>query len=135
MWLINCKDCNNQVSDQASSCPSCGCLIKVKRQRLEKVPDTVWNNFKSKDFVDSVLIEVPKYYLQCVRCKAHYLVTDCPNCSRGRFRLSIFHFHKHNYYAQCCGCGVKYYSFTCPECDCENVYTYDNFKALKKDKY
>ena len=112
MGLINCKDCNNQVSDQASSCPSCGCLIKVKRQRLEKVPDTVWNNFKSKDFVDPVLIEVPKYYL-----------------------LSIFHFHKHNYYAQCCGCGVKYYSFTCPECDCENVYTYDNFKALKKDKY
>lgn len=28
MALTNCPECSNQVSDQATSCPKCGCPIK-----------------------------------------------------------------------------------------------------------
>ena len=27
MALINCPECNNEISDQASSCPHCGCPV------------------------------------------------------------------------------------------------------------
>ena len=29
MALINCSECNNLISDKASSCPQCGCPIAV----------------------------------------------------------------------------------------------------------
>lgn len=32
MALINCKECNSQVSNQADNCPNCG--VKIKKERL-----------------------------------------------------------------------------------------------------
>lgn len=31
MALIKCPECNNQISDQADSCPKCGYELKAKR--------------------------------------------------------------------------------------------------------
>lgn len=29
MALINCRECNRKISDQANSCPGCGCPLKL----------------------------------------------------------------------------------------------------------
>ena len=41
MALINCPECNKQISDKASACPDCGCpmtppISSVQTQTIEK---------------------------------------------------------------------------------------------------
>ena len=38
MALVNCHECNKQVSDSARVCPSCGAPVKATQQRILK-----WN--------------------------------------------------------------------------------------------
>lgn len=38
MALITCKECNNQISDKATSCPHCGF---VQRSELEEMEDKI----------------------------------------------------------------------------------------------
>lgn len=39
MALINCKDCDNQISDSAESCPKCGAPVpKVVREGQDQCP-------------------------------------------------------------------------------------------------
>ena len=38
MALINCPECNREVSDKARSCPSCGCPISVDNLVKVKFP-------------------------------------------------------------------------------------------------
>jgi len=38
MALVNCNECNAEISDQAISCPKCGCPIKGAS---EKSPVTI----------------------------------------------------------------------------------------------
>lgn len=39
MALINCNDCNNQISESAESCPKCGAPVpKVLREGQEQCP-------------------------------------------------------------------------------------------------
>lgn len=34
--LIECRECKKSVSDQAASCPHCGCAIKAKKTMLAR---------------------------------------------------------------------------------------------------
>jgi TM2 domain-containing membrane protein YozV len=33
MALVTCEECNHQVSDQAVTCPSCGCPFEVEEKK------------------------------------------------------------------------------------------------------
>jgi len=52
MALINCSECNNQISDKALSCPHCG----IPRSK------TVTNVHNSVEFVDSSLKESKQFF-------------------------------------------------------------------------
>ena len=51
MALIKCPECNNQISDQADSCPKCGYELKKK----EKEPE---NKEENKLKPDTNLIKI-----------------------------------------------------------------------------
>ena len=36
MALINCPECNHEISDQAKACPHCGCPVKKKVTRADE---------------------------------------------------------------------------------------------------
>lgn len=38
MALVNCHECNKQVSDTARTCPNCGAPVRATQQRILK-----WN--------------------------------------------------------------------------------------------
>ena len=38
MALVNCHECNKQVSDSALTCPNCGAPVRATQQRIVK-----WN--------------------------------------------------------------------------------------------
>lgn len=40
MALIECPECNTQVSDKAASCPHCGCPISERNTQIHIVRDT-----------------------------------------------------------------------------------------------
>ena len=33
MALINCPECNKQISDKAAACPNCGCPISIDNDK------------------------------------------------------------------------------------------------------
>lgn len=43
MALIKCKECGDQVSDKAASCPKCGAPVAKKKQRSIRLYDGVFN--------------------------------------------------------------------------------------------
>lgn len=40
MALINCSECNNEVSDRAVACPKCGCPISNKVEPVQTIQKT-----------------------------------------------------------------------------------------------
>lgn len=41
MALISCKECGNQISDQAKSCPHCGCSVESQKPHISNQPQQV----------------------------------------------------------------------------------------------
>lgn len=57
MALINCPECNKEISDRALTCPNCGCpiatvsnsgLVKIRIPRTEQIADGWVGLFSSK---------------------------------------------------------------------------------------
>ncbi len=46
MALINCPECGKEISDKATSCPSCGCPIEKKEMRNNHTEE----NQEQKDY-------------------------------------------------------------------------------------
>ena len=49
MALIKCPECGKEISDKASTCPSCGCPIATNEPAVEK-SDAGNSNSRSSDF-------------------------------------------------------------------------------------
>ncbi len=71
MALINCPECQRQVSDSASACPQCGYLITNPNSRLPaKAPtpsppfrlptsDAEWEEVKGALFLAAIIVALP----------------------------------------------------------------------------
>lgn len=69
MALIECAECNNEVSDKAAACPKCGAPIEqpVSTQTLEKIDNAIQCPF-CKRYIDSTAISC--------QCGAEYGYSD-----------------------------------------------------------
>lgn len=54
MALINCPECNQEVSDTASACPKCGYLLKETSS--EKIQKSIRSNSKNIKIIGAVII-------------------------------------------------------------------------------
>jgi len=61
MALINCSECNREISDQAQNCPGCGSPIKIK-----DVPTSVKYDASSDTFTGTITLIV-KLAMQAIQ--------------------------------------------------------------------
>lgn len=43
MALINCPECDKEISDKALSCPNCGCPIAMQTETKPSLPAMLWD--------------------------------------------------------------------------------------------
>jgi len=74
MALIKCVECSKQISDIAEICPSCGCDIKLYKEKREK---------KYEANADADYQERKKKMVECISCKKKFnvYVSDKSNSS------------------------------------------------------
>lgn len=65
MALINCPECNNEVSDKANSCPKCGCPIQPTKSTDQNKEDD-------------------KEYIFCPNCLSNHLHSEQKGFSGGK---------------------------------------------------
>ena len=66
MALIKCPECNNQISDQADSCPKCGYELKAKKVNDSKTSGAVTSkiNFKYLAIILIIVAAVLLFFQQ-----------------------------------------------------------------------
>lgn len=66
MALINCPECNNEVSDKAKTCPNCGYSMRTKNtidfsNKHTKITKIVLSIFMLGIISGSIILNLPKY--------------------------------------------------------------------------
>ena len=57
MALINCKECEKQISDKAEACPDCGCPFKEQQSAETAETPIICDNCKTQNDVDMVFCQ------------------------------------------------------------------------------
>jgi len=61
MALIECKECGNQVSDKAKSCPNCG----FEKENLDSKLDKAGKNLQSLGCLLIIFVTIPILLIGC----------------------------------------------------------------------
>lgn len=56
MALINCRECNREISNQAASCPQCGSPIAIAKESAAAGADLITTQLTSKKFKKHTLL-------------------------------------------------------------------------------
>lgn len=116
MALINCPECNKEISDKAEACPSCG----LPMSHLHTFGDISKNEDKTPKALNGIVL--PETFT-CQACKRDFpfKLEKCPHCD---FRTA------HHYKYQQPSPTVKPAtgletdtSIVCPKCKAKNSFT------------